>query len=252
MNTIKLFSLAALTIWTGIVPTCAQLAQSTFDSDADGWTVVDRTINTFQVIDTRPSDFHSTGGNPGGFINILDGAGDFYFRAPAKFLGNKSAAYGYTLQFDLISDLAAAPTTLTYSVILIGGGSTNYASLPTIPAANTWTHFSVLLQAGAPWTNAATGLPATAADLTNCLASLQSLDIAGEFATGVDTGGIDNVILFGSGFTYNVSFDSGIFDPSFYLYGATTMYIALPATVSAQWELGERSSSTTSRIDWQK
>jgi len=207
-----------------------QLAQSTFDSVTDGsngWSVVDRTFDSLEVIGTRAPVYQSTGGNPGGFINVLDGTGDFYFRAPSTFLGDKSAAYGYSLQFDLISDVADVPTTLKYSVILIGGGITNYASFLAAPPANTWTHFSVPVQAGAPWTNAATGLPATQANLTSCLAALQSLDIAGEFGTGIDTGGIDNVTMFGSGFNYNASFNTGIFDPNFILQG-TTNWVWIP------------------------
>jgi hypothetical protein len=192
-------TLTAVTVWMLLAPAHAQLARSTFDADTDGWMVVDRANDSLTVFNTRSPVFTNWGGNPNGCIYTTDGPGDFYFRAPAKFLGNKSAAYGYPLEFDLISNLADTPGNLLYSVILIGGGLTNLAALPPITVSNTWTPFSVMLQAGAYWTNAATGLPSTAADLLNCLTALESLEISGEFGTGPDTGGIDNVTLFGPG-----------------------------------------------------
>lgn len=190
-------AIAVVASWKSVC--YGQLAASTFDTNYEGWIVVDRVFNSLEIINTRPVEWENFG--PGGYnghIHATDANGDFYFRAPAKFLGDKSAAYDYPLQFDLYSDLNGTPAPLKYSVILIGGGVTNVVTLPPVTNANTWTHYSVLLQTGSQWTNAATGLPSTAVDMMSCLGALQSLDIAGEFATGVDIGGIDNVAMFGS------------------------------------------------------
>lgn len=231
MRISKLLTLTALTVWTAAAADYGPIATSTFESGADAWSAVARDIDSLQVIGTRTPTYHGTGGNPGGFIDFTSSAleGDVYFRAPTRFLGSKSAAYGYALQFDLISDQQGVPTAPKYSVILIGGGITNFASFVTPPPANTWTRYSVIIQAGAPWTNAATGLPATEADLTNCLAALELLDISGKLATQPNIAGIENVILFGSppGFDYYQSFDTGISDPNFTLYGYTN-YVYCP------------------------
>lgn len=233
MRTSKLLTLAALTLWSAIPPAHGQLARSTFDVDADGWTVVERANDSLTVVNTRSPVYTNSGGNPNGYIHATDAApgfSDFYFRAPAKFLGNQQAAYGYPLMFDLISDLRDTPTQLVYSVILTGAACTNVITVPRMAAPNTWTHFVVMLQAGAGWMDISTGLPSTSQGLSNCLGTLQSLDIAGEFGTGPDTGGIDNVILFGSppGFDYYQSFDTGISDPNFTLYGYTNSVYCPP------------------------
>ena len=177
-----------------------QLVQSTFDSNRDGWLVVDRSSGTLrQVGGTRTPSFIATGGNPGGFIQASDltGTSDWYWHAPAKFLGNKSNVYGGRLEIDLKSDLHDTPGSNPFPVILVGGGVTNFASrwMP-ITNANVWTHRSIVLVAGSNWTNAATGRPATEAQMIAALAALEVLDIRGEYATGGDTGGLDNVMLF--------------------------------------------------------
>ncbi|HOC56931.1 MAG TPA: laminin B domain-containing protein, partial [Verrucomicrobiota bacterium] len=200
MRTSTLLTVAALSTWTALAPAYGHLAGSTFDVDADGWTVVERANDSLTVINTRSPVYTNSGGNPTGYVYATDAAPDFpdfYFRAPAKFLGNQQAAYGYPLVFDLISDFVNTPTQLVYSVILTGAAYTNVITVPRMAASNTWTHFVVMLQAGAGWVDIATGLPSTSQALSNCLGTLQSLDIAGEFGTGPDTGGIDNVTLSG-------------------------------------------------------
>ena len=79
-----------------ITSTGTALAQSTFDTNADGWrTTADATGNP-------TPGYSAIGGNPGGHIFGVDGFTgiSFYFEAPAKFLGNQSATYGGSLAFD--------------------------------------------------------------------------------------------------------------------------------------------------------
>lgn len=187
----------------------AQIAQSTFDSGSDGWIVVDRVNNSLRVSGTRQPSFIASGGNPGGFVRTADNSSnyslDFYWRAPGKFLGDKSAAYGGRLDFDVRSN--DADSYIPYSVVLIGGGVTNVGPILYFTQANTWKHFSYPLVAGAvltnyipavtlaTWTNVTTHLPSTEYDLRAALEDLQVLDIAGEYGYGADTGDLDNVAL---------------------------------------------------------
>ncbi|HQL79927.1 MAG TPA: laminin B domain-containing protein [Verrucomicrobiota bacterium] len=197
MNRNTFLTLTVITLCTAVAASHGQLARSTFETNSEGWMVVDRVFNSLEITNTRAPIYTNSGGNPDGCIYTGDGDGDFYFRAPAKFLGNQSAAYGCILRFDLISDTADVPANLLYSVILTGGGVTNFASFLPVLQADKWALFPIPIQAGAPWTNAATGVTATETDIRTCLAALESLDIAGEFGTGPDTGGLDNVYLFG-------------------------------------------------------
>jgi alkaline phosphatase D len=200
MNSKKFLALVLLTVCVPALSTRGQIAQSTFDSNRDGWLVVDRTSGLFDVRGTRTPTWRSAGGNTGGFIEATDNPltppVDWYWHAPDKFLGDQSTAYGGRLEYDIISDLRSTPVSLKHGVILIGGGVTNFASLGRIPPANRWTNFSVDIRAGAPWTNAATSLPATEAEMRQALSALEVLDISGEFGDGGDTGGIDNVKLY--------------------------------------------------------
>jgi alkaline phosphatase D len=75
--------------------TASAAITSTFDIDSDGWSAIGDSA--------APVQWVAAGGNPGGHIEILDAVlgGVTYFQAPAKFLGNKSAALGTALTFDL-------------------------------------------------------------------------------------------------------------------------------------------------------
>src|SRR5438552_3647113 len=69
------------------------IASSTFDIDDEGWIVGEFYALTGSVTPT----YVPTGGNPGGFIRTTDMLVWSAFHAPAKFLGNMSAAYGGNL-----------------------------------------------------------------------------------------------------------------------------------------------------------
>src|SRR5439155_16071324 len=62
---------------------------STFDTGSEGWT-------TYGDVRPNPLSWLRSGGNPGGYLQAVDilDARTFYWRAPAKFHGNFSAAYG--------------------------------------------------------------------------------------------------------------------------------------------------------------
>jgi len=80
---------AALLLSTGAAS--ATMIESTFDVDADGWTA------------NVPFSHVSTGGNPGGYFRVGDGAssGTNGF-APPKFLGDLTSFIGGSVSYDLI------------------------------------------------------------------------------------------------------------------------------------------------------
>ena len=90
------------------------LAVSTFDSDGEGWTVVN---------DAYPPIYHADGGNPGGYISAKDKqhGSYWYWRAPEKFHGDFSMAYGKVLTFDLKQSSTTSQANRD-DIILTGGG----------------------------------------------------------------------------------------------------------------------------------
>ena len=176
-----------------VAPTPAGVfAVSTFDSNAEGWTVIGD-------VSATPA-YHPTGGNPGGYISSTDeAAGDtWYWVAPAKFLGNKSAAYGGVLRYDLRqnpndSEFAA------YDVILEGAGLRVVLEATYAPYAS-WTSYIVVLDPRAGWfKDDGIGNPPTAGEMQAVLADLTALHIRGEYRDGDDTGDLDTVRLEGPG-----------------------------------------------------
>ena len=180
-------SLSGNTVTCNIGNLGGRVAESTFDSNNEGWT-------TFGDATSSSPTFFSTGGNPGGRVCATDASSGatWYFQVPAKFLGNVSSAYNGTLTFDLTQ----SATDSQYDdedVVLIGGGLTLAFSTLNNPGTN-WTSYSVPLNE-AGWRNTANNQPATQAQMLQVLSSLTALRIRGEYRSGADTGCLDNVAL---------------------------------------------------------
>ena len=142
-------------------------------------------------------DYLSTGGNPGGHVCATDDVGPqgdvWFWRAPAKFLGNVSGAYGRPLTFDL----KQTPIITQFDwddVVLIGGGITLVFNTPYNPGIG-WTSYSVMLHESAGWKNIATNSAPTHAEMLAVVSSLSELRIRGEYEILADTGCLDNVVL---------------------------------------------------------
>ena len=169
----------------------APIASSTFNTNNDGWLLV-TTLGY-----SASASWMNTGGNPGGFIYGQDpDIGAFGFAAPAKFLGDVSAAYGYALTFDVAAyQMPQGPTSW---VGLSGGGYELICpyNAPTsiFPA---WHSRSITLLETTGWIDNSTSLPATHAQMIATLSSLDGLAIATEFVEGFgdDISGLDNVML---------------------------------------------------------
>lgn len=181
---------------TGLLPSPAAadvLVSSDFSVDDEGW------LLSGDATSAVPT-YVSPGGNPGGFIRGVDitVGGVWFWEAPAKFLGNVSAAYGFSLTFDSRMR-GSGPLFDDSDIILVGGGlSLHLAAISPVPQDVSWTSYSALLSETAGWrVNSLGGLAATQTQMQTVLSNLTRLRIRGEFITGPDNGDLDNVVLNG-------------------------------------------------------
>lgn len=170
---------------------------STFDTNTEGWTI----FGDAQV------EYVASGGNLGGYISATDQSTGitWFFEAPTKFLGNISAAYGQLLTFELKQSRtdnqndvntgdAIFNSNIIPDIVLVKDELMLLYNFPGSPGTS-WTPHSVRLDEFDGWRNDATGHPATQVELITVLSSLTALWIRGEYRSGSDTGGLDNVIL---------------------------------------------------------
>jgi gliding motility-associated-like protein len=180
----------------------AQLISSDFATSADGWTTpadADATIT-----------WTGTGGNPGGQVSgspyvLVLGATTlyipFFFEAPAKFRGNRSAYYDGTLRFDLQQVTSNTSLQAAEVQIFNNAGVALYYYPPTPfqpPAQPAWTTYSVNLGAASGYwktTDSPTGPAATEATLRAFLADIATLQIRGLFRNANVTTRLDNVTM---------------------------------------------------------
>ncbi len=168
-------------------------SSSSFDKDNDGWKIVGDAKEAEAI-------FKSTGGNPGGLIAGDDKVqgGIWYFKAPARYVGDKSSYVGRKLLFELTTTSTANPFDAA-DVILIGAGKTiGYDASPD-PSTTGWTKYSVPLANGGwrAWDTQTKkwGAAVSEADFSAVMAGLTELRLRGEFNTGADTGSLDNVVF---------------------------------------------------------
>ncbi|UCF19255.1 MAG: PEP-CTERM sorting domain-containing protein [Gemmatimonadota bacterium] len=171
---------------------------STFDTDAEGWTLVGGANGAAYI---PGSDFlaiqvfvyyDAAAGSPGGAVYADDTPGDdWFFQAPPKFLGNRLGAYGGALEFDL-----NAPSSVGFErpdVVLAGDGLTLVVDAGDSPAGQ-WTSYRVGLDELSGWKVIdLNGQDATANELRRVLKNLVLLRIRGEYFFGSDRAYLDNV-----------------------------------------------------------
>ncbi len=164
------------------------LVQSTFDTNAEGWTT------TPDALGNPTPGYAGLSGNPGGYIYGLDAYQGltFFYKAPAKFLGNQAAAYQGSLAFDLRrADILPDPPGT--DVKLIGASLTLTTSFAT--PNTSWTTYNLPL-AETSWINTATGQPPSQLEMLTVLSSLDGLQIRGEYSAYIGDGSaMDNVVL---------------------------------------------------------
>jgi hypothetical protein len=168
---------------------------TTFDTDAAGWRVMGDSASTNQTRRGRP-DYHAEGGNPGGYISATDNASGatWYWKAPAAYRGDKAAYYGGTLSMDLRQSSRKEQGD-NVDLVLQGRHRSLVYDWAENPGTD-WTHYAVTLDETEAWyVDDLSGRRATREDVQHTLREVEHLLICGEYETGVDTGGLDNVIM---------------------------------------------------------
>ena len=229
---------AAITIfYAGISVHANTIASSTFDTGADGW----NTVNWDGFGSSSGVTYHPSGGNPGGFISTGDMYGDTFWKAPSKFIGDRSSAYGGTLSYDIMT--TTPPDWVMYDIYIVGNGNTISYTFNNSPTAN-WKHYSVELNEGKGWKSGLVyqsgGTDATAAQIQNVLANVTDIRIRAEFTYGSDNTYLDNVVLTGTGpNTVKVNFGSPTLPPG----GGSVLFTPPP-------EIGAANCNSTCTRDY--
>ncbi|MEW6235102.1 MAG: laminin B domain-containing protein [Candidatus Omnitrophota bacterium] len=169
-----------------------QIASSAFDADREEWLVIGDAQDNTQLPFYRNVD-----GNPGGYIEAVDdvSGGTWYWFAPVKFLGDKSAAYGGLLTYDI----RQSDPTEQYDeadVILQGAAGLRLSYQFHKSPGVKWTSYMVSLTEGG-WNVVGAYRNATKAEMIAVLSTLRELWIRGEYRNGDDRGGLDNVMMIG-------------------------------------------------------
>lgn len=164
---------------------------SSFDVDDEDW----RITGDAQSGSVLP-DYHSTGGNPDGYISADDDVqgGTWYFQAPSKFHGDFSQAYGTDIEFDLRQSNTSSQFD-NVDIFISGSGTTLVYDTAYNPST-TWTSYSVLLTEASGWKISSLGgsMPSQS-QFNSVLSNITDIKIRGEYRSGPDTGSLDNVTL---------------------------------------------------------
>ena len=203
------------------------LAASHFDNTnrADGW-LGTNDANGSETLSYNSGDATS---NSIGYISVSETSGDghsMFLAAPAKFLGDKHAAYNGFLKFQL-KQSATQGGRADHFVIL---GTSNVLlsfAWEGVPPTN-WTFFEVPLNENMGWFNITSNRFATRVDIINVLTALNRLWILGEYSShNFDQTDLDEVELLGQ--------PSGPIQPT--LAAATYAGITLNAQVGASYRI---------------
>jgi len=183
----------------GVIPpdsaSNAPAAVSTFGQGLEGWGggsfpdggPYDR------VIAAAPVQWQPGDGRSGNAISMADpGAGNFFFEAPAGFLGNKQALYGGELRYDFRSEGGALFDEA--DVILLSPGAVMIYQAPAKPSS-AWTSVTVPLVESAWKVEKLAGRAPTQVEFQRALANVTALRIRGEYRNGPETAWLGNVAL---------------------------------------------------------
>jgi hypothetical protein len=182
--------LAVLMAAACLAPTAfaVTIAQSNFDSGTEGWGFAGDGTNM---------TWHSSGGQPGGYINGVDQASGAMWRflAPGEYTGNLSYAYGGMLSYSLRVSGNNGWQPDGGDVFLVGDGK-RLAGRSGGPPGTSWEGRSVQFSTEGDWRhNTLNGAVATEQEIRDVLASLTALEIRGEYWSGSDNADLDSVLL---------------------------------------------------------
>ena len=178
-----------------LIKTCRTSdVSSYFNLDDEGW----RVMGDAQGESAVP-DHHDTDGHPGGYLSANDNiaGGVWYWSAPEKFLGNKSSVSGKKLSYSLRQ--SSTDNQFDDNDIILVGSNLKIVYNTAKNPGTSWTDYSIPISEKAGWMyNDMHGDPVSRNDLKEILRDLTALYIRGEYVTGEDTGGLDNVVLHAS------------------------------------------------------
>ncbi|GAB3020651.1 laminin B domain-containing protein [Spirosoma pulveris] len=165
------------------ITTIASPGFNGFDSDNEGW----------HVNKGGKEQYRPAGGNPGGYLEGVDNADSaWYFVASAQFVRQVRFSYGRTLRFDLKQ--SATDTQMDFDDLIMTDGTTKLTFNTPYHPKTTWTNYAVKLDEVQGWKKGKAA--ATQADIHQMLENLTELYIRGEFRSGPDVGGLDNVSVY--------------------------------------------------------
>lgn len=167
-----------------------------FETGDTGWLV----MGDAQGDSDKPT-YETEGGNPGAHMSAIDNAvgGVWYWSAPDSFLnelarnwktnGSSRAQLTFDLKQSALDEPFDAPD------VILGSGDFEIHFMHAKHPGLDWTRFRVPLKVEAGWINSTSKEPATVEEMERVMNGLDKLWIRGEFRTGNDTGGIDNISI---------------------------------------------------------
>lgn len=180
------------------------VASSSFDSGTDGWSIIDLFDNGpyDQTKGTYDVTYDPTSGNPGGCISGTDPSSNtFFFKAPETFLGDKSAAYGGELIYNMMS--LGGSYFDSADVVLIGAGHVLAYNIAYNPGSSWTVMIAPLTETGWKMGNLS-GAAVTETEFRETLAQLTALYMRGEYRWGAETCYLDNVYISKFASTHNI------------------------------------------------
>lgn len=166
----------------------------TFDTDLQGWTSIN---------DTSSFVWDGTIGNPGGAARGVDRvAGDiWFFAAPTADLGVLGSLYGRTVSYDVRGITGNQTSIDPLADVMIWSGSTRIGiNVDVQPVNGQWTSWTVSVDAAAGWKSCnsngvLSGANLTESEIRAVLDNVTGLFIRGEYTSGSDSLGLDNVVI---------------------------------------------------------
>ena len=182
--------------------------QSTFDSDGEGWTATG-----------VPLTWQATGGNPGGYLEGTDGGSEsyWYFHSPETWIGDWRHYGSLRFEHRIVSGTSANYILPTFQV---RGANNEVLNWDGPESSNVWTPFEVELSPSLFGVDQAT--------YDAVMANVVSLRIRGEYVSGSELEGLDNVRL------------SGFWPPAPWLgiaAGGTNLVISFSSESNALYQL---------------
>ena len=166
-----------------------------FKNDASGWQIVGDAQGGYVEASYSPD-----GGVVDGYIFAKDDVtgGVWYFSAPNSYRGNKQVYSGATLSYSLYQDSGMINQFLAADIIFKSGEKSIYYQVANFPNA-TWTDYSVRINENSGWhygeySNGTEPL-ATKEQILSVLSNVTDFWIRGEYESGPDEGGLDNVMI---------------------------------------------------------